>query len=127
MWRVRVGLPALRLAAIFSPGGLNSKESASNAGDLGLIPELGRSPGEGNGYPLQYSGLENSMDYFRGSLRVGHSSVTTHSSTLTLKIPWTEELGAGYYPWGHKESSMIEDFTFTFSLSFTVQKLNTFD
>ena len=32
-------------------------------GDLGLIPGLGRSPGEGNGYPLQYSGLENSMDY----------------------------------------------------------------
>ena len=31
--------------------------------DLGSIPELGRSPGEGNGYPLQYSGLENSMDY----------------------------------------------------------------
>ena len=53
--------------------------------------------------------------------------MATHSSTLALKIPWTEELGAGYYPWGHKESSMIEDFTFTFSLSFTVQKLNTFD
>ena len=33
-----------------------------NAGDLGLIPWLGRSPGEGKGYPLQYSGLENSMD-----------------------------------------------------------------
>ena len=44
------------------PGGSNSKESACNAGGLGLIPELGRSPGEGKGYPLQYSGLENSMD-----------------------------------------------------------------
>ena len=39
------------------------KESACNAGDLGSIPGLGRSPGEGNGYPLQYSGLENSIDY----------------------------------------------------------------
>ena len=38
------------------------KESACNAGDLGLIPRLGRSPGEGKGYPLQHSGLENSMD-----------------------------------------------------------------
>ena len=38
------------------------KESARNAGDLGSIPELGRSPGEGKGYPLQYSRLENSMD-----------------------------------------------------------------
>ena len=37
-------------------------ESACNGGDLGLIPGLGRSPGEGKGYPLQYSGLENSMD-----------------------------------------------------------------
>ena len=38
------------------------KESACNAGDPGLIPGPGRSPGEGKGYPLQYSGLENSMD-----------------------------------------------------------------
>ena len=38
------------------------KESACNVGDLGWIPGLGRSPGEGKGYPLQYSGLENSMD-----------------------------------------------------------------
>ena len=38
------------------------EESACNAGDLGLIPGLGRSPGEGKGYPLQYSGLESSMD-----------------------------------------------------------------
>jgi len=38
------------------------EESACNAGDLGLIPGLGRSPGEEKGYPLQYSGLESSMD-----------------------------------------------------------------
>ena len=38
------------------------KESAGNVEDLGLIPGLGRSPGEGKGYPLQYSGLDNSMD-----------------------------------------------------------------
>ena len=44
------------------PGGSAGKESACNAGDLGSIPELGRSPEEGTGYPLQYSGLENSMD-----------------------------------------------------------------
>ena len=44
------------------PGGSAGKESACNAGDLGLIPGLGRSPGEGNGYPLRYSGLENLMD-----------------------------------------------------------------
>ena len=43
-------------------GGLVSKESAWNAGDLNSIPGSGRSPGEGNGYPLQYSCLENPMD-----------------------------------------------------------------
>ena len=43
-------------------GGSDGKESACNAGDLGLILGLGRSPGEEDGYPLQYSYLENSMD-----------------------------------------------------------------
>ena len=42
-------------------GASDGKESACSAGDLGSIPGLGRSPGEGKGYPLQYSGLENSM------------------------------------------------------------------
>ena len=44
------------------PGGSDGKESACNAGDLGLIPGLGRFPGERNGYPFQYSCLENPMD-----------------------------------------------------------------
>ena len=44
------------------PGGSDGKESACNVGVLGLIPGLGRIPGEGNSYPLQYSCLENSMD-----------------------------------------------------------------
>ena len=44
------------------PGGSDGKESAGNTGDLGLTPGLGRSPGEGNGNPLQYSCLENPMD-----------------------------------------------------------------
>ena len=43
-------------------GGSDGKVSACSVGDLGLILGLGRSPGEGNSYPLQYSGLENSMD-----------------------------------------------------------------
>ena len=49
------------------PGGSGGKESACNAGDPGLIPGSGRSTAEGNGNPLQYSGLENSMD--RGAWR----------------------------------------------------------
>ena len=45
-----------------SPGNSDSKGSACNAGDLGSVSGLGRSPGEGNSHPLQYSCLENSMD-----------------------------------------------------------------
>ena len=60
------------------PGSSDSKESACNEGDLGSIPGLGRSPGEGNSYLLQYSSLENSK--FHGL----------------------------YSLWGHKESDMTE-------------------
>ena len=59
----------------------DGKESAYNAGDLGLIPELGRSSGEGNGDPLQYSSLKN---------------------------PHGQRSLAGYRPWGCKESDMTE-------------------
>ena len=54
----------LPLAMLFLgfPDSSDGKESACNAGDSGLIPGWRRSPGEGDGYPLQYSGLENSMD-----------------------------------------------------------------
>ena len=45
------------------PCGSSGKESTCNAEDVGSIPGLGRSPGEGKGYPLQYSGLENTMNY----------------------------------------------------------------
>ena len=69
----------LALSISFS-GGLDSKESACNAGDLGLIPGSGRSLAEGNGYPLQYSCLENSM----------------------------ERSLVSYSPWGHKESDLTK-------------------
>ena len=49
------------------------KNLPANPGDVGWIPGLGRSPGEGNSYLVQYSGLENSMDYSMGLQRVGHN------------------------------------------------------
>ena len=75
------------------PGGSNSKESAYNAGDPGLIPGSGRSPGEGNSNPFQYSCLENPMD--RGAWwaavhgvgqRVGHDWATSlhHQNQNTM-------------------------------------------
>ena len=57
----QIFIVGLLLAWGFSCGSAG-KESTCNVGDLCLIPVLGRSPGEGKGYPLQYSGLENSMD-----------------------------------------------------------------
>ena len=63
------------------PGGSDSEESAYSAEDLGSIPELGRSPGEGHDNPLQYSGLEN---------------------------PHRQRSLAGYSPWGQKESDTTE-------------------
>ena len=50
------------MSSPLNPSGSPGKESARNAGDLGLIPGLERSPGEGKGYPLQYSSLENPME-----------------------------------------------------------------
>ena len=76
------------LALIF-PGGSDSKESAFNAGDLGSIPGSGRSAGEGNGCPLQYSCLENPMD--RGA--------------------WL-----GYSPWDRKELDTTEKLTLSLLL-----------
>ena len=58
------GIPELEASKVRSsfPGSSYDKASAYNAGNLGSIPESGRSPGEGNGNPLQYSCLENPMD-----------------------------------------------------------------
>ena len=60
--RQRVLFIFLFAAPMGFPGGSDAEESAGNVGDPGLIPESGRSTGEGNGHPLQYSGLENPMD-----------------------------------------------------------------
>ena len=95
-------------------GDLDGKESACNAGDLGSIPGSGRSPGEGNGNPFQYSCLENPMDggawratvhgvaksrtrlsdfTFTFHFHALEEEMATRSSVLAWKIPWTEEPG----------------------------------
>ena len=66
-------------------GGLDGKESACNVRDLGLVPGSGRSPGEGNGYLLQYSCLENSMD--RGYSSWGPKKLDT-TERLSLQEYW---------------------------------------
>ena len=69
------------------PGGSASKESACNAEDVGLIPGLGRSPGEGKGYPLQYSGLENSMDYIAHGVAKSWTRLSDFTFTDTYLHP----------------------------------------
>ena len=85
-----------------TPGGSAGKESPYNAGDLGSVPGLGRSPGEGKGYPLQYSCLENSMDCIvPGVTRAGHAWATfTFACLWTLDDPWIWVL----------DSALLDDF-----------------
>ena len=66
------------------PGG---KESICNEGDLGSIPVTERSPGEGNGYPLQYSGLENSMNCIVHGVTKGRTRLSNfHVISRTAKV-----------------------------------------
>ena len=64
--------------------GSAGKEPTCNAGDLGSIPGWGRSHGDGNGYPLQYSGLENSMDF----VVQGVTKSQTLLSDFRFHFPW---------------------------------------
>ena len=66
------------------PCGSAGKESACNVGDLGSIPRLGKSPGEGKGYPLQYSGLENSMDCIVHGVAKSQTRLSDFHFTLLL-------------------------------------------
>ena len=79
------------------PDGSAGKESTCGVGDLGSIPGLWRSPGEGNGYPLQYSGLENSMDCY--SPWGCKESDTTERLSLKQKRQRTEASGLYYSHW----------------------------
>ena len=69
------------------PSGSAGKESACIVGDLGSIPGLGRSSGEGNGYPLQYSGLENSTDSIVHGVAKGRSKLHFHFHVLSMGFP----------------------------------------
>ena len=79
------------------PGGSDGKESVCDAGDLGSIPGSGRSPGEGNGNPLQYSRLENSMDagaWLATVYRVTKTQIQLSDFTFTFNIDDTSALGS---------------------------------
>ena len=67
------------------PGGSEVKASASNAGDPGSIPGSGRSPGEGNGNPLQYSCLENPMDAEAQSIGYKQLDILTQKVNMALE------------------------------------------
>ena len=80
------------------PGGSDGKESACGAGDLGLIPGSGRSPGEGKGYPLQYLGLENSMDHVVHGLSKSRTErLSVHCSIALRQFTNLELLSTVYH------------------------------
>ena len=99
-WSLSLGSLLLALNSVLHSGfpcGSAGKESACNEGNLGSIPGLGRSPGEGKGYPLQYCGLENSMDCIvhevtKSWTRLSDShlltSILQDSNSLTKKKFW---------------------------------------
>ena len=76
------------LSAKGFPGGSDGKASACNVGDPGSIPGLGRSSGEGNGNPLQYSYLENPME--GGAWRATEVTKRSHESDMTEQLSHTE-------------------------------------
>ena len=83
------GVPSIQLGLKYEfPGGSDDKASAYNARDLGLIPGLGRSPGEGNGNPLQYSCLENPMNRgaWQATVHGGHKELDTTEQLHSLKV-----------------------------------------
>ena len=88
------------------------KESACNAGDPGLIPGLGRSPGEGKGYPLQYSGLENSMDYVVHGVAKSQTPLSDfhslHGGTVRLLRMYQVVWSKGIYWVGQKIPSVLK-------------------
>ena len=81
------------------PGSSAGKESACKAGDPSLIPGSGRSLGEGIGYLLQYSGLENPMDY-KESQRVGHDWATF---TFTFSLSWYINISVRTGSWKNED------------------------
>ena len=86
------------------PGGSAGKESACNAGDLSLIPGLGSSHGEGNSYPLQYSGLGNSMDCIIHGVAKSETRLSNFHflSFLGVQGLWSENLITYFILWvGH--------------------------
>ena len=71
------------------------KESACNAGDPNLIPGLGRSPGEGKGYPLQYSGLENSMGCTVHGVAKRWTRLTAFTARMSCSVEyWSSPSGS---------------------------------
>ena len=87
----------LKITTPYFPGGSDSKVSVYNAGDLSSIPGLGRSPGEGNSDPLQYSGLENSMDYSMESQRIGYDWATFIFTFIIFHVQFCVPFLSGVY------------------------------
>ena len=94
------------------PCGSAGKESACNVGDLGSVPGLGRSPGEGKGYALQYSGLENSMDCTVHGVAKSQTRLSDFHFhwASRLNLEWPEQLTCvSMHSWTHVTYTVSEE------------------
>ena len=104
------------------PGGSVGKESTCNAGDPGLILGSGRYPGEGKGYPLQYSWtslvaqlVKNLPAMWETWFNPWVGKIPWRRERLPIPVLWPGEFHGLYTPWGHKESDMTERLSLTHS------------
>ena len=112
--RINLGSPTF---SVGFPGGSNGKKFACNSGDPGFIPGLGRSPGEGNDYPLQYSclsfpggsdGKESTCGVGDLGLILGLGRFPGKGSRFLPGEFHGQRSLVGYSPWGHKELDMTD-------------------
>ena len=112
--------PSLPSSLVSFPSGSVGKQSPCNAGDLGLIRGLGRSPGEGIGYPLQYSLASMVVQLVKNCLQCGRpgfhpwvGKIPRRRESLPTLVFWPGEFRGLYSPWGRKELDMTERLSLT--------------
>ena len=106
------------------PGSLAGKESTCNSGDLGSIPGSGRSPGEGTGYPLQYSWaflvaqlMKNQLQYGRRGFDPWVGKISWRRERLPTLVLWPGESQGLSSPWGHEEWDATERLSLSLSMT----------